>query len=611
MCRHLLYLGAPVTLAEVLIDPPHSLYRQSWAPKLQRYGTVNADGFGVGWYPVDPAPDAATARVGDLADIAETAPRPARYRRSVPIWSDANLTELSRVIRSGAVLAAVRSATEGTSRDECAAAPFRDGPWLFSHNGAIRDWRLLPRQIDLGLSATALLELESSCDSALLWAAVRARLRAGEPPQDALVSVVRQVADARPDARLNLLLTDGRTLAATRHGDTLWYREAPGSLVLASEPDDENGQWREVPEDSLVCGGVSGLSIGRLGAGPVARQGPDIAAEPAGPHAPGRRFTLEHRLKPDYFVTGLRDDVLEGMAEPPRSLPPKWFYDARGSELFEEITRLPEYYLTRAEHEILDRRATRIAQNTAAGTLVEFGAGSSRKTRTLLDALTEAGTLELYAPLDVSRSALEEAGQALCRDYPALHVAATVTDFESELVLPHGEGPRLVAFLGSTIGNFTPARRRDFFAALRAVMAEKDTFLLGADLVKDPDVLRRAYNDGRGVTAAFNKNVLHVLNRELDADFDVDAFEHDAVWNAQQERIEMWLRSRRAQTVRLQSLDLTLEFGDGEEMLTEISTKFRRESLIAELNLAGFEVREWWTDSARRFALLLAAPDGR
>ncbi|MBS2962385.1 L-histidine N(alpha)-methyltransferase [Actinocrinis puniceicyclus] len=299
------------------------------------------------------------------------------------------------------------------------------------------------------------------------------------------------------------------------------------------------------------------------------------------------------------------------MAEPPRSLPPKWFYDARGSELFEEITRLPEYYLTRAEHEILDRRATRIAQNTAAGTLVEFGAGSSRKTRTLLDALTEAGTLELYAPLDVSRSALEEAGQALCRDYPALHVAATVTDFESELVLPHGEGPRLVAFLGSTIGNFTPARRRDFFAALRAVMAEKDTFLLGADLVKDPDVLRRAYNDGRGVTAAFNKNVLHVLNRELDADFDVDAFEHDAVWNAQQERIEMWLRSRRAQTVRLQSLDLTLEFGDGEEMLTEISTKFRRESLIAELNLAGFEVREWWTDSARRFALLLAAPDGR
>ena len=610
MCRHLVYLGVPVTLAEVLIDPPHSLYRQSWTPKLQRHGTVNADGFGVGWYPIDAASDAATARHAEGADIAETAARPARYRRAVPIWTDANLAELSRVIRTGAILAAVRSATAGTSQDECAAAPFRDGPWLFSHNGAIRDWRLLPEEIDLGVCATDLLELESSCDSALLWAAVRARLRAGEPPQEALVSVVRQVVGVRPDARLNLLLTDGRIAVATRYGDTLWYREAPDGLVLASEPDDESEQWREVPEDSLVCAGVSGLSIRRLGADQAAQQSPDAHRAPGELYAPRQRFTLEHRLSPDYFDTRLLDDVLEGLAEPPRSLPPKWFYDARGSELFEEITRLPEYYPTRAEQEILDRCAPQIAQHTAATSLVEFGAGSSRKTRTLLDALTKAGTLERYAPLDVSTSALVEAGEALCRDYPALHVTATVTDFETELVLPPSEGPRLVAFLGSTIGNFTPVRRRDFFTALRAAMTEKDMFLLGADLVKDAGVLWRAYNDSRGVTAAFNKNVLHVLNREVEADFDVDAFEHDAVWNAGQERIEMWLRSSRAQTVKIRALDLTLEFGEGEQVLTEISTKFRREHLVAELARAGFEVREWWTDSIERFALLLAAPAG-
>ncbi len=614
MCRHVVYLGAPVTLAEVLIDPPQSLYRQSWAPKLQRYGTVNADGFGVGWYPVGAASGAAsgaaTARIGDFADVSEAAARPARYRRSVPIWTDANLAELSRVICTGAVLAAVRSATEGTSQDECAAAPFRDGPWLFSHNGAIRDWRLLPDEVDLGLSAADLLGLESSCDSALLWAAVRTRLRAGEPPQEALVSVVRQVAAARPEARLNLLLTDGRIVVATRHGDTLWYREAPDGLVLASEPYDESAQWREVPEDSLVYGSVSEISIRRLSTDAAARQS---ASDPVAgeQYASGQRFTLEHRLTPDYFVTRLREDVLEGLADLPRSLPPKWFYDARGSELFEEITRLPEYYLTRAEQEILDARAPQIALDTAAGTLVEIGAGSSRKTRTLLDALTQAGTLERYAPLDVSTSALVEAGEALCRDYPALHVTATVTDFETELVLPHSDGPRLIAFLGSTIGNFTPVRRRDFFTALRAAMTDQDTFLLGADLVKDADVLWRAYNDSRGVTAAFNKNVLHVLNRELDADFDVDAFDHNAVWNAGQDRIEMWLRSRLTQTIKVRALDLTLEFGDGEEMLTEISTKFRREDLVAELARAGFRVREWWTDSARRFALLLAAPDGR
>jgi dimethylhistidine N-methyltransferase/ergothioneine biosynthesis protein EgtC len=587
MCRHLVYLGEPVTLAAVLTEPPHSLYRQSWAPKLQRYGTVNADGFGVGWYQ-------------------EADPQPARYRRGVPIWSDPNLTELSRVIRTGAVLAAVRSATEGTSRDECAAAPFRDGPWLFSHNGALRDWRMLPEEIDLGLTTRDLLSLESSCDSALLWAAVSARLRRGEAPQDAVSIVIQQVAEVRPEARLNVLLTDGRRVVATRRGDTLWYRETPNGLTLASEPDDDSGAWRESPEDSLVYGDDRGVEIQPLSAR-TARQGSKPKAETA-PSTPAGRFTIEQRLAPDYFTASLREDVLAGLSDPPRSLPPKWFYDARGGELFEEITELPEYYLTRAEQEILDHRAAQIARETAAGTLVEFGAGSSRKTRTLLNALSDAGTLVRYAPLDVSSAALAEAGEALCRDYPALNITATVADFDAELALPDSERPRLVAFLGSTIGNFYPQHRREFFAALRAAMDERDALLLGADLVKDPDVLWRAYNDSRGVTAAFNKNVLHVLNRELDADFDVDAFDHKAVWNGEHERIEMWLHSRLAQTVKIRALDLTLEFERGEEVLTEISTKFRRETLTDELARAGLTVREWWTDSEQRFALLLAVP---
>jgi dimethylhistidine N-methyltransferase/ergothioneine biosynthesis protein EgtC len=596
MCRHLAYLGHPVTLAEVLTEPSRSLYQQSWAPRIQRHGAVNADGFGVGWYPPE----------GE----------PARYRRSVPIWTDANLTELARTIRSAAILAAVRSATAGTSQDECAAAPYREGRWLFSHNGALRDWRRLPEEIDLGLSAADLLALESSCDSALLWAAVSARLRRGDEARDAVAAVVSQVAQARPEARLNLLLTDGRKIIATRYGDTLWYRQGPGRLLVASEPDDDSGSWREVPEHTLIHGDLNGIHFATLEPVPATANGnatasPHAAAQirPAdqgSAHSP--RFTLERRLPADYFAVSLRADVLRGLAAPPRWLPPKWFYDAAGSELFEQITQLPEYYPTRAEQEILTDRAAQIAADTHARTLVELGAGSSRKTRLLLDALTEIGTLEQYAPLDVSASALTEAGDALCRDYPALRVAATLTDFETEFALPRDAGPRLIAFLGGTIGNLDAEQRRRFFAGLRAALGDGDAFLLGADLVKDPDVLVRAYDDSQGVTAAFNKNVLYVLNRELDADFDPDAFDHHAVWNARDEQIEMWLRSRTAQTVKIRALDLTVEFDRDEEMRTEISVKFRREALIAELARAGFALREWWTDAAGRFALLLAVP---
>ncbi|MEV4613039.1 L-histidine N(alpha)-methyltransferase [Kitasatospora sp. NPDC049258] len=320
------------------------------------------------------------------------------------------------------------------------------------------------------------------------------------------------------------------------------------------------------------------------------------------------RFTLDHRLPQDHLATTLRADVLHGLSAAPRTLPSKWFYDAHGSELFERITRLPEYYPTRAEQEILARRAPEIATLTGARTLVELGSGSSRKTRLLLDALTAAGTLRRYAPLDVSDCALIEAGEALCRDYPDLRVAATVTDFEQELAVGDGPGPRLLAFLGSTIGNLDPAERRSFYAALRQALGPDDALLLGVDLVKDAGTLVRAYDDGQGVTAAFNKNVLTVLNRELDADFDHAAFDHVAVWNGAEERIEMHLRSRSAQTVKIPAVDLVLHLGAGESLRTEISGKFRREALTAELATGGLTVGHWWTDRDARFALLLAVP---
>ncbi|MFG2848586.1 L-histidine N(alpha)-methyltransferase [Kitasatospora sp. NPDC048296] len=320
------------------------------------------------------------------------------------------------------------------------------------------------------------------------------------------------------------------------------------------------------------------------------------------------RFTLDHRLPQDHLATSLRTDVLRGLATAPRTLPSKWLYDARGSELFEQITELPEYYPTRAEEEILTRRAPEIAALTRATTLAELGSGSSRKTRLLLDALTAAGTLRQYAPLDVSPSALLDAGQALCRDYPRLQVAASVTDFEQELPLGEEPGPRLLAFLGSTIGNLDPAQRQSFYAALRHTLSADDALLLGADLVKDTTRLVSAYDDSQGVTAAFNKNVLNVLNRELDADFDLDTFDHLALWNEPEERIEMHLRSRRAQQVKIPAVDLVLDLAAGETLRTEISSKFRRETLTAELGANGFTVRRWWTDTAGRFGLLLVVP---
>ncbi|MER6350181.1 L-histidine N(alpha)-methyltransferase [Streptomyces sp. NPDC001595] len=314
-------------------------------------------------------------------------------------------------------------------------------------------------------------------------------------------------------------------------------------------------------------------------------------------------FLLTRTLPEDTAGAALRADVLQGLTGTPKTLPPKWFYDARGSELFERITELPEYYPTRAEREILIARAPDIAAATGARTLVELGSGSSEKTRHLIDALTG---LDVYVPVDVSESALTQAGQALVAQRPRLSVHALIADFTARMELPDTPGPRLLAFLGGTIGNLLPAERAEFLTSARALLSPGDALLLGTDLVKDERVLVRAYDDAAGVTAAFNKNVLAVVNRELGADFDPDAFEHVALWDAEREWIEMRLRSRDAQTVKIPAVDLAVHFTAGEELRTEVSAKFRKEGVRAELAAAGLELAHWWTDQEGRFALSLS-----
>jgi L-histidine N-alpha-methyltransferase len=317
-------------------------------------------------------------------------------------------------------------------------------------------------------------------------------------------------------------------------------------------------------------------------------------------------LVVENLLPPDFLGEALRADARSGLTSTPKWLPPKWFYDERGSALFEEITRLPEYYPTRCEREILLARAGEIAADSAASTLVELGSGSSEKTRVLLDALRAAGTLDRYVPVDVSEVALVEASEAVRTEYPGLAVHAVVADFTHQLDrLPRG-GRRLVAFLGGTLGNLIPAERTEFLAELRATLVPGDTLLLGTDLVKSPDVLVPAYDDAAGVTAAFNKNVLHVLNRELKADFDPDSFDHVAAWVPEREWVEMRLRSRVAQTVRVAGLELDVTFAAGEILHTEVSSKFRRDGVAAELAAAGFALADWWTDTEGRFALSLS-----
>ncbi|WP_328709379.1 L-histidine N(alpha)-methyltransferase [Microbispora hainanensis] len=309
----------------------------------------------------------------------------------------------------------------------------------------------------------------------------------------------------------------------------------------------------------------------------------------------------------DYLRQALENDVRAGLTSSPKWLPPKWFYDATGSELFSRITRLAEYYPTRCELEILRRRAVDVAGLSRADTLVELGSGTSEKTVLLLDAMANAGTLRAYTPVDVDAVTLEVAAERLAVRYPGLDVRPVRADFEQHLALLPSTGRRLVAFLGGTIGNLPPAAREVFLKELRATLRPGDTLLLGTDLVKDPGRLVRAYDDPQGVTAAFNRNVLRVLNRELDAGFEPEAFEHVALWDEDNGWIEMRLRATRPMEVPIRALGLTILFAEGEEMRTEISAKFRREGVLDELSRAGFAVCRWYTDSAGDFALTLAA----
>ena len=315
---------------------------------------------------------------------------------------------------------------------------------------------------------------------------------------------------------------------------------------------------------------------------------------------------IEVHLGPDNLQAALRRDVAAGLTSSPKELPPKWFYDARGSELFDQITRLPEYYPTRCERSILEDRADEIARLSGADTLVELGSGTSEKTRLLLDALAAAGRLRRIVAFDVSEPTLRQAAATLAAEYPDAAVTAVVGDFEHHLgTIPAG-GRRLVAFLGGTIGNLAPKQRALFLSEVAAMLAPGDGLLLGTDLVKDFARLETAYDDAAGVTAEFNRNVLHVVNRELGADFVPERFAHVARFDPDEEWIEMWLRSTQAQQVTVADLDLTVAYDAGEAMRTEISAKFRREGVEAELGDADLALARWWPDAGGDFAVSLS-----
>jgi L-histidine Nalpha-methyltransferase len=320
-------------------------------------------------------------------------------------------------------------------------------------------------------------------------------------------------------------------------------------------------------------------------------------------------IAIEVHLDADTAATMARD-VRDGLLAEPKELAPKYFYDERGSQLFEQITGLDEYYPTRAERSILAERSVEII--VAAGSprsLVELGSGSAAKTRHLLDAMRDAGCLHTYVPVDISAEITHETAGMLVEEYPGLAIRGLVCDFEQHLErIPDGEGGRLIAFLGGTIGNLYPQARHDFLVRLKELMEPQDRLLLGTDLVKDSGRLEAAYDDASGVTAEFNKNVLAVLNRELGADFDLDAFEHVARYDEVEARMDIRLRSLAAQTVSLEGLELEVEFTAGEEMRTEISTKFTYEKLARVYEEAGMVISGWFTDADCDYALSLARP---
>ena len=322
------------------------------------------------------------------------------------------------------------------------------------------------------------------------------------------------------------------------------------------------------------------------------------------------QITIDMHLPPGGPLSGMAADVRAGLTKPFKELSPRYFYDERGSELFEEITKLPEYYPTRAERRILQDHSSEICEAASGpATLIELGSGSAAKTRVFLDAMRGVGCLEAYAPVDISEWITRRTAEAIAAEYE-ITVHGLVCDFERDLERIPLSGPRVIALLGGTIGNFEPAQRASFLARIANLLGEDDRFLLGTDLVKDRATLEAAYNDSAGVTAEFNKNVLAVLNAELGADFDLDTFEHVAFWDADNLWMDIRLRSLARQVVNIEALGMLVPFDRGEEMRTEISTKFSRDGLTGIYAEAGLELTQWWTDPEGLFALSLARAAG-
>ena len=331
---------------------------------------------------------------------------------------------------------------------------------------------------------------------------------------------------------------------------------------------------------------------------------------PESPKPPCRTTTIDRHIEPASLEQEMRTEIRRALQSTPKALTPKWLYDERGSEIFDEITRLSEYYPTEAERSILTDHAEEIATHSAATTIIELGSGTSDKTRTLLDAFDATGQLDRFVPFDVSEAPIREATAMLATRYPNVHLHAVVGDFHRHLNEIPATGHRLLAFLGSTIGNFHVEERAAFLGALGDLLEQGEWLLLGMDLVKDVDRIIDAYNDASGVSEAFARNVLTVLNREFDGDIPVELFDYIPFWDPTEQRIDIRLRAAMPLEARLDSLDLDISFGEGEELRVEVSTKFTRARIDRELSEAGFAVDRVWTtpgpDGSADYGLVLA-----
>ena len=599
MCRIAGLLTAPdqppPPLSSLLYDAPHSLEHQAYASRTQPGVAVNVDGTGVAWW-------------------AEDAPEPLRILSDRSPWADANLPFVTPRLRSRAQLAHVRSATPGIPHGTAYVAPFTHDRLAGAHNGWVGRFReRTARPLLALLSDEVFAAYHATTDSLVVFLLVVEHLR--RDPDAGLAAAVRRCVDdvarvcreADAELMLNLLVGDGEQLVATcgslgRHANSLWTQldATTGAVRVASEPLDDTDGWRRAEPDTLLV-----LTPGSVTAEPLIAL---ASAGQAGPtHAPvtAAGAPLVVLDPPGDRRAALAAHVREGLtAVPQRWLSPTYLYDARGSALFEEITLIEEYTPTRAETRLLARHARAIAAAVRPIELVELGSGSSTKTRLLLEALRAEVGAARYVAVDVSASALREATAALAVWAGGwLEVEGVVADFTRGLGRLPRRHPGLLAFLGSTIGNFDADEQVGFLAEVAGSLAPDDALLLGLDLVKDPAALLRAYDDPDGVTAAFDLNVLDVLRRELDAEIP-DVFVHEARWDAEHERIEMHLRATAPALLAFPGIDLEVRLAADETIRTELSCKFTRARADELFAKAGLRLERWDADRAG-FALAL------